>query len=68
MGKGAKLPDREEHHVVSEAERERSNVQQIEEEAWDDLSGVRLDGKRVREARRVEIEYFRKKGVYKKIP
>ena len=36
--------------------------------AWDDLTGMSIDGTKVREARRKGIEYVREKEVYKKIP
>ena len=39
-----------------------------EEMAWDDVSGVQLDARKVREAREVEMEYFRKMKVYSKVP
>ena len=39
-------------------------------EAWatDDVSGAILDPNEVRKARALEIEYFRKMGVYTKVP
>ena len=36
--------------------------------AWDDLTGMRLDGDQVVEARQKEIEYVRKMKVWNKIP
>ena len=36
--------------------------------AWDDLTGMRLDGNQVVEARQKEIEYVRKMKVWTKIP
>ena len=36
-------------------------------EAWDDVSGKELDAKLVWEARKLEIEFFKKMGVYKKV-
>ena len=38
------------------------------DEAFDDVTGAYLDPKLVREARAAEIQYFRKLGVYKKVP
>ena len=38
------------------------------EEAWDDVSGKALDPDRVREARRLEMEYYDKMQVYDKVP
>ena len=36
--------------------------------ATDDVTGAQLDAKMVKQARQVEMEYFRRMGVYKKIP
>eukprot|EP00974_Lingulodinium_polyedra_P104099 10075626-Lingulodinium_polyedra.AAC.1 len=36
--------------------------------AWDDVTGVSLKPELVREARRAEMEYFKKMNVYKKAP
>ena len=35
--------------------------------AFDDVSGAELDPKIVKEARKIEIEYFRKMGVYTRV-
>ena len=35
--------------------------------AWDDVSGMELDAKEVRKARRQEMEYVERKGVWHKI-
>ena len=37
-------------------------------EAWDDVSGKELDPRKVRAARREEMEYYKKMGVYDKVP
>ena len=36
--------------------------------AWDDLTGMRLDAGKVKEARAKEVGYIRDKRVYDKIP
>ena len=36
--------------------------------AADDVSGVKLDPKKVMKARMEELEWIRQKGVYRKIP
>ena len=36
--------------------------------AWDDVNDCELDLERVKEARKAEIEYYRKMKVYKKVP
>ena len=54
---------------VEEARAEKNSIMEVEEmEAWDDVSGVKLDAKKVLEARREEMGWFKKKGVYRKIP
>ena len=35
--------------------------------AWDDVSGARLNNELVKEARKAEMEYLRKIGVYTKV-
>jgi len=66
--RGTQVPDTNEHHDEKEAMQERENVKAMSEsEAWDDVSGVKLDPVKVKEARREEIGYFKKKGVYVKI-
>jgi hypothetical protein len=40
----------------------------IDEVAWDDVNNCPLDPVKVREARRAEMDYFRKMKVYKKVP
>ena len=65
-----KLPDPNEHHDEGEWRQSQQNERSIGDhysEAWDDVSGVRLDPQKVQEARKEEIEWFRKKGVYEKI-
>ena len=39
-----------------------------DEYAWDDVNNCSLDPSRVKDARKAEIEYFRKMRVYKKVP
>ena len=36
--------------------------------AWDDVSNAELVPKLVREARELEMEYFKKFGVYERVP
>ena len=36
--------------------------------AWDDLTGMRLDGDKVKEARFKHIQYVRDKNVWSKVP
>ena len=36
--------------------------------AWDDVSGKELDPAKVREARRLEMEYYKRMEVYEKVP
>ena len=38
------------------------------EQYVDDITGLPLDAEKVREARSVEVDFFRKKGVYEKMP
>ena len=69
LKKGEKLPDKDEFHDPEEA---RSRVEMIKAiefgEAFDDVSGVRLDAALVKKAREEEMDYIRKKEVYTKIP
>lgn len=37
-------------------------------EGWDDVSGKKLDAKMVLKVRKEEIDFFRKHGVYKRVP
>ena len=37
-------------------------------EAWDDISGKQLDPRRVSEARRLEMEYYKRRGVFVQVP
>lgn len=37
-------------------------------EAWDDVNNVFLDSEKVKEARQVEMDFFHKLGVYKRVP
>eukprot|EP00973_Karenia_brevis_P061133 8501270-Karenia_brevis.AAC.1 len=39
---------------------EEEDLEDYEGEAWDDISGEELDPKRVREARKLEMEYYDK--------
>ena len=68
IGKGKKLPSKEDHHDGEEASREAEIGAKYDVEAWDDVSGVKLDAKQVMKARNEEIGWFKKKGVYQKIP
>ena len=38
------------------------------EQAWDDVTGAELNPSMVKEARREEVEYIRKMGLYTKVP
>ena len=56
-----------------EVEAMRANAKQCHDEdenliAYDDVTGAALDPKRVQQARADEMEYFRKMGVYCKVP
>ena len=46
---------------------EEDDTQEMLQEAWDDTSGKELDVKRVREARKLEMEYVKDKKVWRKI-
>ena len=51
-----------------EPSRTRARLQAlINGEYYDDTSGVKLEGARIAEARRKEIDYFRRMGVYTKV-
>ena len=50
-------------HLEGEELNNRQCWLQIEEDAWVDVSGAKLNGKRVKAARLEELEWFRKKGV-----
>jgi hypothetical protein len=54
-----KIPAEEDEKWLQEA---------MGETAWDDISGEFLDADKVKEARRAEMSYYRKMGVYKKVP
>ncbi len=43
------------------------NENQDAVKAWDDVTGKELNAQKVREARKLEIEFFRKMGVYRKV-
>ena len=58
------LPDVEEFHEQAEVKQARVLNEQI---AWDDLTGMELDGNKVREARKKEIAYARDKKVWKRV-
>ena len=49
-------------------ELEEDDSQGLLQEAWDDASGKELDVKRVREARRLEMQYVKEKKVWRKCP
>ena len=55
-----------EAEVVVPPEENEDDVQSAE--AWDDVSGKELDPKKVMAARREEMEYYKKMGVYDKVP
>ena len=67
--KGMKeMPDSNDYHDMEENELQKKNLKMIEEaEAFDDVSGAKLDKDLVEKARREEIEYFHQKEVYEKI-
>ena len=54
--------------VSERPELEEDNAQGLMQEAWDDTSGKELDVKRVREARRLEMQYVKEKKVWRKMP
>ena len=58
----SKLPDPEQFHEKVEAVTISRGL------AWDDLTGMRLDGQKVMEARGKEVDYIRGKKVWIKIP
>ena len=70
---GRRAPDAEKFHEKEEAEWGKMMIKQIkdaeEERYWatDDLTGMRLEGGKVVEARAKEVEYIREKKVWKKI-
>ena len=53
---------KEKYQIVEE------NQDDLDEEAWDDVSGAQLDPKEVKRARREEIEYVHKFRVYDQVP
>lgn len=53
---------------IPEEEPECDDTNNNLEVAWDDVSGKYLNPDEVRKARAAEIEYYRKMGVYKKVP
>ena len=71
--KGRKAPEVEKFHEEEEAEWEKMMIKKIrdaeEERYWatDDLTGMRLEGGKVAEARATEVKYIREKQVWKKI-
>ena len=73
-GKGAaKMQQKELNHLASkiaESMRGGAKVEEDEEweEAWDDVKQKELKPGKVREARRVEMEYIRKRNLYNKVP
>ncbi len=54
-----KIPAEEEEKYMAEA---------MKEIAWDDISGEYLDPEKVKVARKAEMEYYRKMGVYRRVP
>ena len=56
-------------NVESEEGKEAVEGIEMHEDAWavDDVSGVKLDPRKVLEARLEELRWMRKKGVYKKM-
>ena len=72
-GRRDEEPDKEEHHVREEANMNMGEMRgtggdKEGERALDDVTGLELDPDRVKEARKVEMEYVKKKHVWKKIP
>ena len=69
MTKGEKGRDVEDGHDREEARRSLEALNGMcEWEAWDDVSGMKLDIEQVKKARYDEITWVRQKGVYRKIP
>ena len=60
----------EQHPHDSEAAKDRKLMEHLYsgKEFYDDVHGDRLDKNRAIEARRLELEFFRKIGVYTKVP
>ena len=52
--------------VAERPELEEDDTQSLLQDAWDDTSGKALDAKRVREARRLEMQYVKDKQVWRK--
>ena len=57
------LPDVNKFHDADKSSTEISS-----KIAWDDLTGMKLDAGKVKEARGKELEYIKQKGVWTKIP
>ena len=55
------------HSVANKCHSKAEGEMKIEMEAFDDVSGVQLDADLVRKARRAEIDYFTKMGVYRRV-
>ena len=69
MNKGERGRDIEEGHDREEARKSLEALNGMcEWEAWDDVSGMKLDLEQVKRARSDEITWVRQKGVYRKIP
>ena len=65
VGRRDVVPDPDKYHDEPEAKTGKRNVAMISEmEAYDDVSGVKLDREKVNAARKEEIEWFREKGVH----
>jgi hypothetical protein len=73
-GKGvAKRQQKESNHLASKIAESIRGEAKIEggeewEEAWDDVKQRKLKPGKVRQARRVEMEYIRKCNLYRKVP
>jgi len=62
------IPNSNEYHDAEEVRTNRACVNLLaKDEAWDDVSGVKLDYGMVKKAREEEMAYVRRKGVYRKI-
>ena len=47
---------------------EEPDSDSLEEECWDDINGRRLNAEKVRDARKVELQYFKDKDVGELVP
>eukprot|EP00973_Karenia_brevis_P024050 3317481-Karenia_brevis.AAC.1 len=55
------------HGELARAKEAASKAHEEDDEAYDDVSGVKLNPRLVRRAREAEMDYFRKMNVYKKV-